>query len=157
VLTDLLAERLLIADMAASAKYGTERPIDDVAREQKILDAVAARAANLGLSPDLTVAIFHDQIEANKLVQRGLYVRWNAHSAERPTRQPDLDKEVRPILDRITTQLLETLVATENSRMSASCKPRLYVASVGSAYAHKLDALHLQGLRRALLSLCVES
>ncbi|WP_374205183.1 chorismate mutase [Streptomyces sp. TRM72054] len=55
-LTDLLADRLLIADKVAAAKYGTDRPIDDPAREQKILDDVAARAVGLGLDPHAVVA-----------------------------------------------------------------------------------------------------
>ncbi|MFD6725081.1 chorismate mutase, partial [Streptomyces sp. NPDC060131] len=66
-LTDLFAERLLIADKVAAAKYGTDRPIDDPAREQRILDDVAARAVGLGLDPAAVVAVFGDQIEANKV------------------------------------------------------------------------------------------
>ncbi|WP_405676458.1 chorismate mutase [Streptomyces sp. NBC_01511] len=153
-LTNLFAERLLIADKVAAAKYGTGRPIDDPAREQKILDDAAAPAVGLGLAPDTVVAVFGDQIEANKLVQRGLYARWDAHPDERPTQRPDLDKEVRPALDRITTRLLNTLVATEGVRSSPSCEPRLYGAAARSAYGHELDVLHLKGMGRALPSAC---
>ncbi|WP_336605613.1 chorismate mutase [Streptomyces sp. BA2] len=153
-LTDLFAERLLIADKVAAAKYGSGRPIDDPAREQKILDDVAARALALGLAPDAAVAVFRDQMEANKLVQRGLYTRWDEHPDERPAQRPDLDKEVRPALDRITTQILTTLVATQDVRNSPSCELRLYGAAARSAYDHKLDVLHLKGLERALPSAC---
>ncbi|MFE4293154.1 chorismate mutase [Streptomyces sp. NPDC056647] len=156
-LTDLFAERLLIADKVAAAKYGTDRPIDDPARERKILDDAAARAVGLGLDPDAVVAVFGDQIEANKLVQRGLYTRWDAHPEERPTQRPDLDKEVRPALDRITTQLLNTLVATEGVRSSPSCEPRLHGAAAWSAYGHELDVLHLRGMKRALPSACARA
>ncbi|WP_371656742.1 MULTISPECIES: gamma subclass chorismate mutase AroQ [unclassified Streptomyces] len=156
-LTGLFAERLLIADKVAAAKYGNDRPIDAPARERKILGDVAARAVGLGLDPDTVVAIFRDQIEANKLVQRGLYTRWDAHPEERPTQRPDLDKEVRPALDLITTQLLSTLVATEGVRTSPSCEPRLYGAAAWSAYGHELDILHLKGLERALPSACAWS
>ena len=113
VLTDLFAERLLVADKVAAAKYGTATPIDDPVREKAILDDVAARAVPLGLDPDAVTAVFRDQIEANKLVQRGLYARWDAHPQERPTERPDLVKEVRPVLDRITTRLLTALQETE--------------------------------------------
>ncbi|MCL7381313.1 chorismate mutase [Streptomyces sp. 35G-GA-8] len=156
-LTDLFAERLLIADKVAAAKYGTDRPIDDPARERKILDDAAARAVGLGLDPDAVVAVFGDQIEANKLVQRGLYTHWDAHPEERPTQRPDLDKEVRPALDRITTQLLNTLAATESVRSSPSCEPRLYGAAARSAYGHELDVLHLKGMKRALPSACTSA
>ncbi|WP_327395526.1 chorismate mutase [Streptomyces phaeochromogenes] len=153
-LTELFAERLLLADKVAAAKYGTESPIDDPVRERQILDDVAARAAGLGLDPDSVTAVFRDQIEANKLVQRGLYARWDAHPDERPTERPDLAKEVRPALDLITTRLLAALQETVPVRADASCGPRLYAAATLSAYGHRLDVLHLKGLGRALPSVC---
>ncbi|MET9866739.1 chorismate mutase [Streptomyces sp. NPDC006386] len=152
--TELVAERLLLADKVAAAKYGTDTPIDDPVREAQILDDVRARAVGLGLDPDAVAAVFRDQIEANKLVQRGLYARWDAHPDERPTERPDLAKEVRPALDRITTQLLAALAETEQARALPSCGPRLVIAAGWSAYDHRLDALHLEGLGRALPSVC---
>ncbi|MDQ0952375.1 chorismate mutase [Streptomyces phaeochromogenes] len=153
-LTELFAERLLLADKVAAAKYGTEMPIDDPVRERQILDDVAARAAGLGLDPDSVTAVLRDQIEANKLVQRGLYARWDAHPDERPTERPDLAKEVRPALDLITTRLLAALRETVPVRADASCGPRLYAAAALSAYEHRLDVLHLKGLGRSLPSVC---
>lgn len=156
-LTDLFAHRLLLADEVAAAKYGTDKPIDDPVREQQILDDVAVRATALGLDPEEVKAVFRDQIEANKLVQRGLYARWDAHPEERPTERPDLVKEVRPQLDRITTGLLGALKDTRWLRTSPSCAPRLGVAAVRSAYGQELDALHVEGLVRALPSVCADS
>ncbi|MPY61006.1 chorismate mutase [Streptomyces spongiae] len=153
-LTDLFAERLLLADKVAAAKYGTDTPIDDPVRERQILDDVAARAVALGLDPDAVAAVFRDQIEANKLVQRGLYARWDAHPEQRPTERPDLVKEVRPQLDRITTELLAALRDTQALRNGPSCEPRLRVSAVRSAYGHRLDVLHVEGLVRALPSVC---
>ena len=156
-LTDLFAQRLLLADKVAAAKYGTDTPIDDPAREEQILTDVRARAAGLGLDPDGVAAVFRDQIEANKLVQRGLHARWNTNPGERPTERPDLAKEVRPALDRITTGLLAALRETERARAVPSCGPRLTAAAGWSASTHRLDALHLEGLGRALPSVCAGS
>lgn len=152
--TDLFAQRLLLADKVAAAKYGTGTPIDDPAREAQILADVRSRAAGLGLDPDNAAAVFRDQIEANKLVQRGLHARWDATPGERPTQRPDLANEVRPALDRITTELLAALAETERARAVPSCGPRLAVAAGWSAYIHRLDALHLDGLGRSLPSVC---
>ncbi|MGK5693949.1 chorismate mutase [Streptomyces sp. URMC 128] len=152
--TELIAQRLLLADKVAAAKYGTDTPIDDPEREARILDDVRARAAGLGLDPDAVAAVFRDQIEANKLVQRGLYAHWDAHPAERPTERPDLAKEVRPALDRITTRLLAALDDTERARTLPSCGRRLAAAAGWSAYTHRLDTLHLKALGRALPSVC---
>ncbi|MET8246308.1 chorismate mutase [Streptomyces sp. NPDC005202] len=153
-LTELFAERLLLADKMAAAKYGTDTPIDDPVRERQILDDVAARAVGLGLDPDAVTAVFRDQIEANKLVQRGLYARWDAHPEKRPIERPDLVKEVRPALDRMTTELLAALRDTEGLRAGPSCGPRLGVAAARSAHGHRLDALHVKGLVWALPSVC---
>jgi chorismate mutase len=153
-LTGLFAERLLVADKVAAAKYGTTTPIDDPVREQAILDDVAARAVGLGLDPDAVAAVFRDQIEANKLVQHGLYARWDAYPQERPTERPDLVKEVRPVLDRITTRVLAALRETRALRAGASCGPRLRAAALRSAFEHRLDRLHGEGLVRALPSVC---
>lgn len=155
-LTNLFAERLLVADKVAAAKYGTAVPIDDPVREKAILDDVAARAVGLGLDPDDVTAVFRDQIEANKLVQRGLYARWDAHPEERPVERPDLVTEVRPVLDRITTRLLNALQETRGLRGGVSCEPRLRVAALRSAYGHRLDRLHVEGLVRALPSVCAD-
>src|SRR5947208_9192944 len=86
----LAAERLATADLVAAAKWGTDSPIDDPAREQVVLDNVAAQAQQLGADPDEIRVIFRDQIEANKTVQRGLFQRWTDHPDEAPTTKPDL-------------------------------------------------------------------
>lgn len=156
-LTDLFAERLLLANKVAAAKYSTDKPIDDPVRERQVLDDVAARAVGLGLNPDMVSALFRDQIEANKLVQRGLYARWDAHPEQRPTERSDLVKEVRPALDRIATQVLAALRETKELRAGSSCLPRLSVAAARSAYGHDLDLLQVAGLGRALPSVCAQS
>ncbi|MFI5659070.1 chorismate mutase [Streptomyces sp. NPDC051684] len=153
-ITSLATERLALADKVAAAKYGTDAPIDDPAREKVILDDVAERSAGLGIDPAFAQAVFRDQIEANKVVQRGLYARWDAHPEQRPTERPDLAKEVRPQLDRITTQLLDALREVAPTRASAACGPLLTAAALRDAHARGFDALHLKGLAQALPSVC---
>jgi chorismate mutase-like protein len=75
-LTSLAAQRILLGDKVAAAKFGTDQPIDDPSRERHELDAVAALAAREGVDPDASVRFFRAQIEANKVVQRGLYALW---------------------------------------------------------------------------------
>jgi chorismate mutase len=153
-LADVSAERVQIADLVAAAKFGTTSPIDDPAREQAVLDAAAARSVELGIDPEVSKRVFRDQIEANKLVQRALFERWTAHPDEAPKERPDLAKEVRPKLDRITTQLLDQLRDTQRIRKSLTCKGFLVVAYVRADYVRSLDTLHERGLRRALESVC---
>ncbi|MHC5260789.1 chorismate mutase [Streptomyces sp. UC4497] len=153
-ITSLATERLALADKVAAAKYGTDAPIDDPAREQQILDGVAKRSTDLGIDPTFAQSVFRDQIEANKVVQRGLYARWDAHPEQRPTERPDLATEVRPQLDRITTRLLDALREVAPTRTSPACGPLLTAAALHDAHARGFDALHLKGLARALPSVC---
>ncbi|WP_020667957.1 chorismate mutase [Amycolatopsis nigrescens] len=148
------AERVRIADKVAAAKFGTTQPIDDPAREQVVLADVAAKSPALGLDPAETVRFFRDQIEANKVVQRGLYALWTAHPEQAPTERPDLPTEVRPVIDRITGELLAELSATRQSRAGRTCAPRLVVADRLTALQQRLDTLHRRALTQSLHSTC---
>src|SRR5262249_37644360 len=46
-LADLAAQRVQIADAVAAAKWGTDTPIDDPAREQAVLDNAATKSRQL--------------------------------------------------------------------------------------------------------------
>ncbi|UOX86157.1 chorismate mutase [Amycolatopsis sp. FBCC-B4732] len=153
-LTDLAAQRVEIADQVAAAKYGTPSPIDDPVREQQIYDSVSARAPGLGLAPADAVRFFRAQIEANKVVQRGLYTRWDAHPAEVPSPRPDL-AVIRPVIDRLNTGLLTELAATSAVRAAHSCPARQLVAAGVTDVVHHFDALHTRALGTATSATCL--
>lgn len=150
---ELAAERLATADLVAAAKWGTDSPIDDPAREQQVLDNVAAQAAQLGADPDEIRVIFRDQIEANKTVQRGLFQRWTDHPDQAPTTKPDLSV-VREQINRVTSALVQTLAETADDRGAFTCRPELALAGLQVHHENHLDALHTRALVRALASVC---
>ncbi|MFI0733942.1 gamma subclass chorismate mutase AroQ [Streptomyces sp. NPDC021225] len=160
-IADLSAQRLLTADQVAQAKYryaapprgGTDSPIDDPERERQVLEAVAEQARALGADPEATVRIFRDQIEANKLVQRGLYRRWEADPTQAPTERPDLSK-VRLEINRINGELVRAIADSARARAEPSCAGWLTVAAVRVRHDRRLDALHTVALERALRSVC---
>jgi chorismate mutase len=149
----LAAERLATADLVAAAKWGTTSPIDDPAREQQVLDSVAAQAEQLGADPDEARRVFRDQIEANKIVQRGLFARWTAHPEQAPTTKPDLNV-VRQTINRINTDLVRTLAGTTAERTTPACAPELAVAVVEVHHEKHPDLLHTGALVRSLVSVC---
>jgi chorismate mutase len=153
VLTDVAAQRVLLADTVAAAKWGTAAPIDDPVREQVVLDAAATKATQLGVDPVFARVVFTDQIEANKAVQNGLYSQWRAHPDRAPITRPNLD-QVRPILDRITDQLLAELKVTAQIRTEPSCTGQLTATRHRVERTRHLDPLHEDALIRALSSLC---
>lgn len=153
-LTDLVIERLRVSDDVAAAKFGTGQPIDAPAREKQELDEVRRQAAILGLDRDATVVFFQNQITASKIVQRGLFRRWAERPDLVPATRPDL-AEIRERLDRLTTELLKELVATDAIRRpTAQCRARLLVARLSGQIANHLDELHRHALAAALASVC---
>lgn len=152
-LTDVAAQRVQLADTVAAAKWGTDAPINDPLREQAVLDAVVAKSTQLGIDPARTRAVFTDQIEANKAVQYGLYSQWRTHPGQAPTTRPELG-QIRPILDRITDQLLADLKATQQLRADPSCAGQLAGARHRMERTRHLDPLHQDALTRALTSIC---
>jgi chorismate mutase-like protein len=154
-LTDLVIQRLVLGDQVAASKFGTGQPIDDPVREQQELAAVRQRALAMDLDPDATVAFFGDQINASKIVQRGLFARWTTHPDQAPTSRPDLGT-LRATLDALTTELLQQLQATQSVRQpSVSCAVQLIEGAVSGEIVRRLDSLHRRALDTALHSVCV--
>lgn len=155
-LANLAVDRVQLADLVAAAKFGTTLPIDDPVREQQVLTDVRNRSLAIGLDPEDGVRFFRDQIEANKIVQRGLFERWTRYPDEAPTRRPDLGTEVRPKLDRLTTLLLDELKETDQLRRpSLRCHVTAEVAERSASALRRLDRLHDKALSNAWRSVCV--
>ena len=111
-------------------------------------------AVSLGINPDAAVSFFQQQINASKVVQRGLFDRWTAHPDQAPTSRPDLGK-IRTELDQLTTELLQQLVAQQPVLMREfGCRIDLSLAeATGELFGH-LDALHRHALAVALAQTC---
>lgn len=152
-LAALSAERAALGDLVAAAKWGTGGPIDDPAREREVLDAVAAQAERLGADPAATRRIFRDQIEASKVVQRGLYRVWTADPGRAPTERPDL-AEVRTEINRVNEALVRAVAASPDARSAPYCPVVLGAAATGVRFEQRLDALHTRALGRAVRSVC---
>lgn len=154
-LADLAVRRILLGDQVAAAKFGTGQPIDDPVRERQVLDAVAGQSAAMGLPPDVSVRFFQAQIEASKVVQRGLFRYWTAHPDKRPVRWPDLATEIRPQLDRITGQILEQLRATVPIRRpGVECDVLRLRAQIVTDIVNRLDKLHRDAFAVSLKPVC---
>ena len=154
-LVDLAVQRIQLSDQVAAAKFGTPQPINDPAREQQLLDTVAKTAPDLGVDPGEAGRFVRDQIEASKIVQRGLSAAWMTHPQQRPRTRPNLTTQLRPQLNRITTNLLAALQASRAARHARSCPAELSTVSHGAA--GQLDVLHRDALAVALRSVCTPS
>jgi chorismate mutase len=104
-LLGLIAERLAVAPEVARTKWNTHAAIEDLPREAQITRSVAQTAQEYGLASACASAFFQAQIDASKLVQRALHQEWTARGQLPFQKVPDLAKEIRPILDRLTPAL----------------------------------------------------
>lgn len=150
---ELSARRLATADLVAAAKWGTDSPIDDPAREQQVLDTVARLATELGADPAATVRIFRDQIEANKDVQRALHRRWDADASQAPTERPDL-AEVRAEINRLNDGIVRAIAGSARDRTAPYCGVVLLTSAARVGREMSLDAVHMTALARSLNSVC---
>ncbi|GAC1316099.1 MAG: hypothetical protein NVS3B11_04120 [Collimonas sp.] len=103
----LIDERLAVAPMVAKAKWNSGGAVNDPPREQLILDAVAAQAK--GLDAAFVRRFFQAQFEASKALQLGLHAQWRRQGAGSFGDAPDLGRDVRPVLDQLTPQLIAVL------------------------------------------------
>ena len=158
-LLDLVIQRLALAHEVAAAKYANGRPIDDRVREREILQAVAGALEASGPNQQAGIQFFRDQIEANKVIQRGLHHRWYAHPEEVPLAPRGPAAEVRPMIDRINTQIIQQFKSTAKiPRMSqadvADLVDKRLAAEVS---ARQLPRLHRAAALFAMRSLCTEA
>lgn len=107
-LLGLVFRRIAISHEVARAKWNSKAPIEDLVREQQVIDDVSRRAREYGMAPNVAAAFFRAQIEASKLVQRQDHAQWTAQNRPPFDPAPDLGA-IRPELDRLTPEMLRAL------------------------------------------------
>jgi chorismate mutase len=118
-LTGVMSRRLAISEDVARIKWNTKAPVEDLPREQAVLALARKLATQAKLDPDLTAAFFAAQIEASKSVQTALIARWTEERKPPFANVPDLGRDLRPQLDRLTFDLLAAFAAAQPALTSA--------------------------------------
>ncbi len=108
-LMQLIDQRLAVAPMVARAKWNSGAPIDDPAREKQLLATLTEQARNDGLDPAFARRFFQSQFDAGKIIQTKLHAQWHADQQPKFADAPDLARDVRPELDRLTPLLMKAL------------------------------------------------
>jgi chorismate mutase len=111
---DVSARRLVLGTEVAATKFLTGQRIDDQVREQEILESAAGKLRHAGHRYAFGMEFFSDQIEANKVIQRGLHRYWDEHPKEFLGVHRDLTAELRLQLGILNSQMLLALVHLEN-------------------------------------------
>src|SRR5690606_23205357 len=83
--------------------------IEDLPREQAIIEGLGRRAAAAGMPGELAEVFFRAQIEASKAEQRALFERWRQAGIAQFRDAPDLITVIRPQLDALTPKMIDAL------------------------------------------------
>lgn len=149
-LLGVLAQRLELADGAAQAKWNSGAPIEDVEREEQVLQRFADEASALGVEQEFARRVMRAQIEASKVRQRELFRQWRAHRLPPFANPPNLTTEIRPKLDDLSVCLLTSLHDTERTLRTY---PELLAWRASVVWGSKLSAAEQASLEpfRSLL------
>ena len=150
------ARRLILAQQVALAKWDSKAPVEDVAREAKVIAAAVKDGEARGLDPTFVSHFFTAQIEANKLVQYSLLAKWRRRGRA-PAHTPiNLATTIRPELDQLQKELVRELADTVVIRASGPCRADIAKAVGKYLAAHRRDAGALQeiALDRAMAASC---
>lgn len=157
-LVEASARRLAIAEQVALAKWDSQTPVEDAAREAQVITSAVKDGESRGLDRTYVSKFFMAQIEANKVVQYSLLANWH-RVGHAPDHTPiNLATTIRPELDQLQRKLIEGLAETEAIRASKTCGADTAKA-VGIYFAaHRRGSASLQAiaLDRAMAAACTD-
>jgi chorismate mutase len=81
VLIGLVEERLRLMRAVAESKWNSGAPVEDGAREERVIAGIVMLAPSYGLDARQAATFFRAQIEAAKCVESALIARWAAARA----------------------------------------------------------------------------
>jgi cyclohexadienyl dehydratase len=103
----LVRDRLSLMNNVAAYKWAHGLPIEDLAREQIVLEQAVQRSLRRALRSEDTRRFFGQQISAAKEIQAYWFSYWQNHLA--PVAPPDLEADIRPRLIRLGNQIIDRL------------------------------------------------
>jgi chorismate mutase-like protein len=144
---DLLVRRLDYIEEVSKSKWNRGSLVEDPEREQKILQDVASKAKELGLSPQYAQHFFRLQMEASKHVEYGLFAQWREENRGRFNKTFDLNSEIRPHLDSLDDAVIialktnwSTVASKQASQQVEACRvPSKFPAALGLALTPLTD------------------
>jgi chorismate mutase len=155
-LVETSARRLAIAQQVALAKWDSQVPVEDAAREAQVITAAAKDGEARGLDPAFVSRFFSAQIEANRLVQYSLLAKWRRRGTAPAHKPINLATTIRPELDELQKELVRELADTAGIRATGGCRVDTAKAVGKYLAAHRKDAKSLQeiALDRAMAATC---
>jgi chorismate mutase len=118
---------VLLARDVALFKWDSGTPVEDITREQQVIETASRLATARGLDATFVANFFRAQIEANKTVQYSLLADWH-RAGTAPTHSAiNLAGVIRPQLDGLADTLLGDLKEAAPLRNSKNCETAVAV------------------------------
>jgi chorismate mutase len=155
-LVETSAQRLVIAEQVALAKWDCGTSVEDASREAQVIASATRDGESRGLTEAAISNFFRAQIEANKLIQYSLLAEWH-RVGKAPDHKPvDLAGSIRPQLDHLEATLIAELAETSDIREHASCRTDVAkaVGKYVSAHKRSFSPLKTVALDRAMAAAC---
>ncbi|WP_051329040.1 gamma subclass chorismate mutase AroQ [Geminicoccus roseus] len=108
-LREAMVLRLEAMPDVARHKWNNGSPVEDLPREQVVIEAAVREGEGLGLADSVVRPAVAAQIEAAKAVQAALIVRWTAEESGPFAGVPDLASVLRPQVQEATSAFLRAL------------------------------------------------
>ncbi len=106
---DIADQRLALMPGVAATKWQTHAPIADPERERVVIRHAGELAAPLGLDADPVEGVFEVQVRLAREWEERLTADWKARGFSFAGPIPDLATQLRPQLDKVTTDMLRAL------------------------------------------------
>jgi len=106
---DVADQRLALMPAVTATKWQTHAPIADPARERVVIQHAGELASPSGLSAESVERVFEVQVRLAREWEERLTEDWKTHGFAFTGPIPDLARDIRPQLDRITTGMLVAL------------------------------------------------
>jgi chorismate mutase len=155
-LIETSAQRLVIAEQIALAKWDSGAPVEDAHREAQVMVSATRAGESRGLDQATVSNFFRAQIEANKLIQYSLLAEWRRAGKAPDHKAINLASTIRPELDQVDNALITDLAETAGIRASATCRVDIAKAVDKYVSAHKdsFSPLKATALDRAMAAAC---
>lgn len=108
-LAGLIRDRLLLAPDVAWSKFESGASVYAPAREAEQLATLGNQAGAHGLDASFVETFFEAQFQASRLWQNEWVEAWNRGVDSPEGNPPDLQADIRPQLDRISSEILQSL------------------------------------------------
>ncbi len=117
-LSDLVAQRLSYMKDVAAYKYLNHLPIEDLNREEFVVDQAILAGLNQGIRVHTSRAFFTRQIDAAREIQEYWFDYWDRHSP--PESAPNLTESIRPELIALGNEIIVRLGKQDATRRASS-------------------------------------